>query len=127
VAKILMVEDEAMVRFALKVLLESHGHEIIEASNGREGVAKLGDEPVDVVITDVLMPEADGTAVIKAARQLQPEPRIIAISGGGARLPASLCLTLSEAFGADRVLFKPFDNEELLAAVGEVLESRAAS
>jgi YesN/AraC family two-component response regulator len=77
-------------------------------------------DPIDVLVTDILMPEADGLEVIRAASG-RPELGIIAISGGGNYMPAAVSLAMSEAFGARKVLFKPFRKQELLDAVNSVI------
>ena len=92
-----------------------------EAENGRTGISALrGAEPIDVLVTDILMPEADGIEVIRAASD-RPGLGIIAISGGGSYMPAAVSLAMSEAFGARKVLFKPFRKQELLEAINSVL------
>jgi YesN/AraC family two-component response regulator len=80
-----------------------------------------GPDPIDLLVTDILMPEADGLEVIRAA-SARPELGIIAISGGGNYMPAAVSLAMSEAFGARKVLFKPFRKQELLDAVNTVID-----
>ena len=105
----------------LRSMLESAGHHVTEASNGRAAIAILqGSDPVDLLVTDILMPEADGLEVIRTA-STRPELGIIAISGGGNHMPAAVSLAMSEAFGARKVLFKPFRRQELLDAVSSVV------
>ena len=124
-AKVLVVDDMAEMRTMLRTMLESAGHSVIEAANGREGIKALrGPAQIDVLVTDILMPETDGIEVIRAATD-QPDLGIIAISGGGTHLPAAVSLAMSEAFGARKVLFKPFRKQELLEAVDSVLAATA--
>lgn len=105
----------------LRSMLESAGHDVTEANNGRAAIEILqGSDPVDVLVTDILMPEADGLEVIRAASG-RPELGIIAISGGGNHMPAAISLAMSEAFGARKVLFKPFRKQELLDALKSVV------
>jgi len=120
-ANILVVEDSPAVRMAIVEVLEALGHAVTETENGRLAVERMGGESFDLVVTDVLMPEVDGIEVIKAVRRLRPETKILAISGGAPNLPAGYALKLTEMFSADAVLYKPFMNDELRKAVGELV------
>jgi CheY-like chemotaxis protein len=120
-ARILVVDDVDEMRALIRTMLESAGHSVTEAEDGRAAIKVLrGPEAVDVLITDILMPEADGIEVIRAASD-RPDLGIIAISGGGSHMPAAVSLAMSEAFGARKVLFKPFRKQELLEVVDAVL------
>jgi CheY-like chemotaxis protein len=120
-AKVLVVDDVVEMRSMIRSMLESAGHNVTEANDGRAAIKILqGPDPIDVLVTDILMPEADGLEVIRAAAG-RPELGIIAISGGGNYMPAAVSLAMSEAFGARKVLFKPFRKQELLEAVSAVI------
>jgi CheY-like chemotaxis protein len=123
-ARILLVEDNREFRSMLRDLLRAAGHEVTEAENGRVAIACLGSARYDLLVTDVLLPEADGTEVIKVAATLHEDMPIIAMSGGGRELPAVVALALTEAVGAHRALFKPFRDTELLAAVDDLLPEK---
>jgi CheY-like chemotaxis protein len=119
--RVLVVDDVVEMRSMIRSMLESAGHEVTEANNGRAAIKILqGPDPIDLLVTDILMPEADGLEVIRAA-SARPELGIIAISGGGNYMPAAVSLAMSEAFGARKVLFKPFRKQELLDAVSSVI------
>lgn len=120
-ANILVVEDSPAVRMAIVEVLESLGHTVTETENGRLAVEQLAGRSFDLVVTDVLMPEVDGIEVIKAVRRTGPDTKILAISGGAPNLPAGYALKLTEMFRADAVLYKPFMNDELRNAVGELV------
>ena len=120
-AKVLLIDDVEAIRQAMTIVLELEGHEVIQAADGLEGIRKLRETPVDLLITDVLMPGADGIEVIKEVRQTAPNLRVIAMSGGGNRLPAGFSLKMAQAFGAKAVLYKPFENAELVEMVRTVL------
>lgn len=125
-AKVLVVEDVAEMRTTIRTMLESAGHTVTEAENGRAGIAILRSaEALDALVTDILMPEADGLEVIRAATDREGLA-IIAISGGGSYMPAAVSLAMSEAFGARKVLFKPFRKSELLEAIDSVLAAARA-
>jgi len=123
-AKVLVVEDSAAVRLAVTEVIEQAGHEVVEAENGRVAIALLDSGAVfDLIVTDVLMPEADGVEVIKAARTRNPGAQVLAMSGGAPNLPAGYALKMAEMFAADAVLYKPFLNEELRKAVARLLSA----
>lgn len=123
-ARILLVEDNRQLRSMLRDLLRAAGHAVTEAENGRVAIACLRGAGFDLLVTDVLLPEADGTEVIKVAATLQDDMPIIAMSGGGRELPAVVALALTEAMGAHRALFKPFRDSELLSAVDDLLPNK---
>lgn len=124
-AKVLVIDDVEAIRQAMAIVLEKEGHEVFQAADGLEGIRGLRENPVDLLITDVLMPGADGIEVIKAARQHAPALKVIAMSGGGAQLPAGFSLKMAQAFGAKAVLYKPFENAELVRIVRSVLDGPA--
>ncbi|MBI5549569.1 MAG: response regulator [Deltaproteobacteria bacterium] len=108
------------MRSVLRRSLERAGHKAIEASNGRMGLKALQQQKVELVVTDIIMPEVEGLELIQGLQRTHPELPIIAISGGG-RLEPEGYLKLAEAFGAAKVLRKPFGTEEFLAAIASVL------
>lgn len=120
-AKVLVVEDSAAVRMALVEVVSELGHEVAEAEDGRAAIERLKTDSFDLVITDVLMPEADGVEVIKALRALDRGTRVLAVSGGAPNLPAGYALRMTEMFNADAILYKPFLNDELEAVIARLL------
>jgi PAS domain S-box-containing protein len=121
-ARILVVDDEEGVRSLLRAVLEDGGYQVSEAAEGKEAIRRALSEPVELVITDLVMPGQEGIETIQVLRRRVPEVGIIAISGafGGQFLATAKIL------GADAVLDKPVSAELLLAKVGEVLKLRAA-
>ena len=115
--RILVVDDDAAVRTLLSRLLTDTGYEVFEASDGHAGLKIAAERPVDVVITDLVMPEGEGLETIPKLRALHPQTRILAISGafGGQYLKAAQLL------GADYALAKPVDREELVGAIQDLL------
>jgi DNA-binding response OmpR family regulator len=125
-ARILLIDDDNEVRTMLRLTLAYFGHTVIEARNGKEGLALFKEANADLVITDIVMPEKEGLAVLIELREKQVPPvKIIAISGGG-RQKAVEYLRLAKLMGAARVLAKPFSNEALLAAIDELLPNGGA-
>jgi CheY-like chemotaxis protein len=120
--RILVIDDEAAIRTALRETLGDAGYAVAEACDGVEGVETLRSEPADAVVMDIYMPHQDGFETIRALRRVAPNVRIIAISGGsrGDFDP----LKAAELLGADRALRKPFGIGDVLTALSEVLPSR---
>jgi CheY-like chemotaxis protein len=114
--RILVIDDEDLARFTLREMLLSLGHEVLEARDGREGLARLGAGGVDLVVTDILMPNMDGVEFVMTARKDWPNLKIIAISGGGRTRNLDF-LDLAKDYGAVAVLSKPFGKADLLAAL----------
>ncbi len=111
-ARILIVDDDEADRIVLSTILERAGHETFLAEDGREAVSVYGATEIEVVITDLQMPQMHGLELITVLRDLSTPPAIIAISGMG-----SDQLDLAEALGADETLVKPVDPHELLSVV----------
>jgi CheY-like chemotaxis protein len=120
-SRILVIDDLAPIRATWRDMLEEAGHEVLEARNGEEGLASLAREQIDLVLTDIFMPEKDGIETIGEIRRLCPEVKIIAISGY-ADDSASPYLRIAQHLGADAALCKPVDPEELISAVSQTLE-----
>jgi DNA-binding response OmpR family regulator len=120
-ARILLIEDDDSVRTLLFLTLGHFGHTVIEARNGKEGLDLFKSASVDLVITDIVMPEKEGFEVLMKLRKKNASMKIIAISGGGPHNAAHYLQT-AKLLGAAKVLAKPFSNETLMAAVNELLE-----
>ena len=119
-ARILVIDDDAQVRLYLKQLLERNGYEVTEAPDGRQGIARFRSGGIDLVITDIIMPDKEGLETISDLRDIDPDVKIIAISGGGRRQPDDY-LKMAESFGAARALPKPIDRAELLGTLKQLL------
>jgi DNA-binding response OmpR family regulator len=120
VARILIIDDDEQVLTMLQQLLEREGYEVITAPDGKAGMRLFREEGADLIITDILMPEKDGLETIIELRKDYPDVRIMAISGGG-EIEPRFYLHFANEFGALSILTKPFEREELLAAVRELL------
>ena len=119
---ILVVDDNDAIRTVIKIGLQGAGYNVVCATGSDPVVSTLKNGHFDLVITDVLMPGIDGAEVITAARVHQPNAGIMAMSGGGPFLTAEFCLKTAKALGAGAPLLKPFNLNELLAAVEKVLQ-----
>jgi DNA-binding response OmpR family regulator len=124
--RILVVDDEAGIRKALRILLEYAGFQVAEAGNGEEGLRAFRRQPADLVITDLFMPDRDGLEVIRTLRQEFPSVKVIAMSGGGFGGSMNM-LPFARRLGAAEVLDKPFDFATVLAAVRRTLNTLAAA
>lgn len=120
-ATVLIIDDEPGMRAIMRRALEHAGHAVVAASNGAEGLKRISEAPIDIVVTDLLMPELDGIELIFNLRKTRPNLRVIAISGGG-QLPPDGYLKIAQRGGARRILIKPFELRELLIAIEEELK-----
>jgi DNA-binding response OmpR family regulator len=119
---ILLVEDNSDLREMLREALLKRKFSVFEASDGKEAINKFKPLFTDLVITDLIMPEEDGLKVIMKLREIKPELKIIAISGGGKAGPGSY-LSLAKALGADEVFTKPFPVNTLVSKIDELLQN----
>lgn len=122
-AEILIVDDDVDIRTFIATALRGAGHHVMEASDGREGLRILGSQPLQLVITDLLMPEMDGLELLRTLRKTFPTLPAIAVSGGSPH--SSIYLSTANHLGAVRILHKPFLLTSLLEAVEGVLARRA--
>jgi CheY-like chemotaxis protein len=121
--RVLLIDDEQMVRKIVRKMLERSGHEVTEAENGRLGLEqlKLGLEQLktgtfDLVITDIIMPEMEGVETLMTVREQYPSVKVIAMSGGG-RTGNIDFLSAAEKLGASAILHKPFTLGSLATAI----------
>lgn len=119
-ARILIIEDDEVVREYLESVLSRAGYQCLSANNGRTGVELFNSNPTDLVITDIIMPEKDGIETIMDLRRKNSQLKVIAISGGGRAEPENY-LHSAKLLGANRTMKKPFTNEEMLEAIRELL------
>ena len=114
--KILIMDDDIQVRSFLAALLETEGYTVLQAADGKQGQAVCASGDIDLVITDLVMPEQEGLETIHAIRHSWPKLPIIAVSGafGGSYLE------LAKKLGAEAVIRKPFQPDTILAILAEV-------
>ena len=120
-ARILLIDDDEQVLDMLYESLTREGYDVLRASNGEQGLRRYRQEPVDLIITDIIMPEKEGIETIIELRQDFPDVKIIAMSGGG-RIGTNDYLHLAKIFGVQRTFTKPVAREQLLDAITELLE-----
>jgi len=124
-ARILIIDDESQIRSMLRLMLERVGYEIAEAPDGIEGIRRYRENPADLIITDLIMPNKDGIGMIIDLKKEFPKVKIIAMSGGGVNRPEGY-LDGAKKLGATRTLTKPIDREEMLKAVKDSLQDTTA-
>ena len=118
---ILIVDDEPNYLIVLSELLSEEGFGIFTAGNGEEALKILGETDIDLIITDMCMPELDGLGLLKAAKTLNPDLPLIMITAFG---EVEMAVAAMKA-GAFNYLTKPFNNDELILNAGKALEHYA--
>lgn len=119
--RVLIVEDDPMLRRYLEEALRECGYEIFSAGNGEEAARHLQSHQVDVVLTDVLMPEQYGVRLVAELKRHQPHLPVVAMSGRGRTDLSIDSLSLVKALGADATLEKPFALTDLERTMAFVL------
>jgi len=116
--QILIVDDEEDILKTLKEILQRKGYNVILASNGFEALEILENTAVNLIITDIIMPEIEGLEFVQKVTSKKPDLPIVVMSG----LANDHYLTAASYFGAVCKLTKPFDTNELLDAIKCALE-----
>ena len=112
-ANILVVDDNPDLGMTLKMALELEGYRAEVATTGSEALVRQRQNPAQVVITDIFMPDSDGFELIATVKREFPKTRIVVMSGGGQRVKRDY-LSSAELMGVDATLQKPFEIDELL-------------
>ncbi len=121
--RILVIDDEEMIRKLFKRCLETKGYEVTCCKNGDKGIEAFREDPSDLVITDLSMPGKDGVTVIQEIKQIRPMVPVFAISGDTAGAYEHGLADASES-GAVFVFTKPVELKEIETVIAELL-SRA--
>ena len=122
---ILVIEDDPDHRVLIKTMLEKAGYKVFEAPNGKEGLQLFYQQPCNLVITDIFMPEKEGLETILELKRQFPTVKIIAISGGtrwSKHNGVDSALEAAQEFGANYILKKPIKIQQLLTIVDEILK-----
>ncbi|MBF0318936.1 MAG: response regulator [Nitrospirae bacterium] len=112
--KVLVIDDEYIVRVSCKRVLETDGYTVSLSSSVSDGIKLMESEGFDLLLTDLIMPEMDGFELLKLVRDKWPSLRIVVMTGYGTNEAANKSLEL----GADDFIKKPFLPEELLLVAG---------
>lgn len=119
--KVLVMDDDVWINKMLNKVLVAEGYGVYSAFNGKEGLNVLKEhEDIELIITDIVMPEKEGIETIMEIKNIYKNKKIIAISGGGKLKPDGYLL-LAKKLGANEVLTKPFDSDELLKIIDKVM------
>lgn len=118
--RVLLIDDDDVLRGVIKLSLTAFGFQVTEASDGRAGVNLAKTTPFDVVVTDLIMPGQEGIETIGILRRDLPHLPVIAMSGGLANSP--LYLEIAGKVGALKVLEKPFQMTDLREAILQVAQ-----
>jgi CheY-like chemotaxis protein len=120
--RILVIDDEIQMRQMLKQTLERAGYEVMDAPDGEQGIKLFKKAPTDLIITDLIMPQKDGMETVIELERAFPDVKIIAISGGSRAMDPRDYLHYATQVGVTHTFIKPFDNDELLEAIGQLLQ-----
>lgn len=117
---ILLVDDNDAFRESVSDILEIHGYTVIEAEDGAKGLKIVKKEHVDLVITDILMPELEGNELFFEIKKLRPDLKVIGMTGGG-RIGTADRVEIMCVAEFEIILHKPFTAEDLIAQVVKAL------
>jgi CheY-like chemotaxis protein len=123
-AKILLVDDSNTMLKCIKRMLASGGHEVVALSSGRRAVEYLMTSTVDVVLTDLYMPQPDGFEIVQSVRGMPQRPPLIVMSSNAVAVGV---FRDAQALGAAAALPKPFTADQLLTLVADVLARHTAT
>ena len=119
-SKILIIDDDELVLDMMQASLQEEGYEVTVAVNGDEGIKRYREDPADVVITDVIMPEKEGISTLLELKLEFPGANVIVMSGGG-RMSADGYLSTAKTLGANFTFQKPVEHEQLINAIETLL------
>lgn len=117
---VLIVDDDDVIRKFMRRIVEKEGFDVIEAANGAECLERFRSASPAIVVMDIIMPEKDGLSTIQELKKLDPQAKVVAISGGLVMTP-EIYLDEAGAIGADILLAKPIDREQFIAAIRQLL------
>jgi CheY-like chemotaxis protein len=118
---ILVIDDEPQIRSMIRLVLERSGYSVMEATDGLEGIKQFRENPANLIITDLIMPNKDGIGMIIELKKEFPDVKIIAMSGGGLNRPEGY-LRGAQKLGAACTLSKPINRQDLIQAVRDSLK-----
>jgi DNA-binding response OmpR family regulator len=119
--KILIVDDEEIMRGMLEQMVMDAGYEVFSANNCDQAIAACNNEHFDLIILDMVMPGKDGYLIVPELTRCRNKPKIIAISGGDRSFDGTTYLDLAKHNGAHKTFVKPFERREFLQAVDELI------
>ncbi|VAW89341.1 hypothetical protein MNBD_GAMMA18-1070 [hydrothermal vent metagenome] len=120
-ATVLLVDDEMSVREMVSEVIRQCGHKVVTASSVTEAKGYFTSQEIDLVVTDLVMPEQSGIDLILEFKQIKPNVKVLAISGGGGITGRFDYLPIASLVGAGAVLKKPFSINEFSKKLEELL------
>lgn len=117
--KFLVIDDDALVRESINMMLQSIDSKVDLAQDGVEGLKMFKNNNYDIIITDIIMPEKEGFETISDIKKIDQKAKIIAISGGS-REGMGAYLPIAENLGAKAILYKPFNEEALIYTIEKI-------
>lgn len=120
-AKILLVDDDQVIREALSNALQLRNFEVNSLSDGRKVVSAIEENQYDIIVLDIVMPNKEGLETIQDVRKINASIPILAVSGGGRTTPSSN-LEVAKMMGATDTLVKPFDSFTLVQKINKILK-----
>jgi CheY-like chemotaxis protein len=121
--RLLVVEDNDDFRFIVCEMLADLDYQVFTATNGVQALAVLESQAIDIVLTDMIMPDKEGLETVREIRRKYPTIKIAAMSGGG-RVNANNYLDLAKRLGASVTFEKPFRAQELLMGLERIVSER---
>lgn len=119
---ILVIDDEPAIRKVLRNILERSGYDVLTAESGVKGLQVFEARRPNLTITDLIMPDKEGLELIREMKAIDPDAKIIAMSGGGFG-KAHTYLKLAERFGAASTFVKPVDAKEMISIIQSLLNA----
>ena len=121
--RILVVDDEEIIRESLSFILKKEGYDVTEASNGKEAYEKILADPFDIVVSDIEMPEMKGIELLEQITHVSPETLVVIITAHASIETAIEALRK----GASDYILKPIEFDELIVKIHRLLEHRRLS
>lgn len=121
-ALIMVVDDDPAFRLLVSNLCRQQGWQVVEAADGEQAIKGLRQQQVELMVTDLLMPNKEGLELIREAKQTWPRLKIIACSGGAGPVDKDNCLHFAQGMGADLTFTKPLALSEFASAMRLLLE-----
>ena len=123
---ILLVDDDPLIRRLMRHMLEGHGYQLLEASDGKEGIKIAADyeQPIHLLVTDVVMPHGSGFDLVRDLPASHPETKVLYVSGSAAN---SVVVRRGLKESGHAFLSKPFTERELLQKIRDVLTGSTAT
>ena len=119
---IVIVDDELHMRLLMQGMLRQDGHDVLLADSATEAMRLVQENTVDLLITDLVMPQTTGIDLIVQIKEAFPNIKVIAVSGGGGITGRFDYLPIAKLVGAGCILSKPFKKEQLCTAVAAALK-----